>query len=134
MVAMLLLSSTTYAVEMNNSHMPTQMTTMSKAEAIQMLKDAGVELSKIKMLENGEMAKTEAKYGWWGALAGGASGAYGYLGYAAGSHSFSWTGLGGAVTAGTVRGVLTPTATAVAWTIGSHAGMVAGYTAGSLWK
>jgi hypothetical protein len=36
---------------------------MSKAEAIQMLKDAGVEPSKIKMLENGEMAKTEGE--WW---------------------------------------------------------------------
>ena len=59
MVAMLLLSSTTYAVEMSNSHM----TTMSKAEATQMLKDAGVEPSKIKMLENGEMAKTEGE--WW---------------------------------------------------------------------
>jgi hypothetical protein len=40
------------------------MTTMSKAEAIQMLKDAGVEPSKIKMLENGEMAKTEGEW-WW---------------------------------------------------------------------
>jgi hypothetical protein len=37
---------------------------MSKAEAIQMLKDAGVEPSKIKMLENGEMAKTEGEF-WW---------------------------------------------------------------------
>ena len=37
---------------------------MSKAEAIQMLKDAGVEPSKIKMLENGEMAKTEGEF--WG--------------------------------------------------------------------
>ena len=62
MVAMLLLSSTTYAVEMNNSHMPTHMTSMSKAEATQMLKDAGVEPSKIKMLENGEMAKTEGEW------------------------------------------------------------------------
>ena len=60
---MLLLSSTTYAVEMSKSHNPTmQMTTMSKAEAIQMLKDAGVEPSKIKMLENGEMAKTEGEW------------------------------------------------------------------------
>jgi len=63
--SMLLLSSTTYAVEMSKSHNPTmQMTTMSKAEAIQMLKDAGVEPSKIKMLENGEMAKTEGEF--WG--------------------------------------------------------------------
>ena len=65
MAFMLLLSSTTYAVEMSKSHNPTmQMTTMSKAEAIQMLKDAGVEPSKIKMLENGEMAKTEGEF-WW---------------------------------------------------------------------
>ena len=80
MVAMLLLSSTTYAVEMSNSHIPTQMTTMSKAEAIQMLKDAGVELSKIKMLENTEMAKTEGEFWWYlgallvSALAGGYAG------------------------------------------------------------
>ncbi len=64
MASMLLLSSTTYAVEMSKSHMPTQMTTMSKSEAIQMLKDAGVEPSKIAMLENGEMAKTEGEF-WW---------------------------------------------------------------------
>jgi len=63
--SMLLLSSTTYAVEMSNSHMPTHMTTMSKAEATQMLKDAGVEPSKIKMLENGEMAKTEGEFWPW---------------------------------------------------------------------
>jgi hypothetical protein len=50
---------------MSKTHNPTtQMTTMSKAEAIQMLKDAGVEPSKIKMLENGEMAKTEGEF-WW---------------------------------------------------------------------
>jgi len=65
MASMLLLSSTTYAVEMSKSHNPTmQMTTMSKAEAIQLLKDAGIEPSKIKMLENGEMAKTEGEF--WG--------------------------------------------------------------------
>lgn len=65
MAFMLLLSSTTYAVEMSKSHNPTmQMTTMSKAEAIQLLKEAGVEPSKIKMLENGEMAKTEGEF--WG--------------------------------------------------------------------
>jgi len=63
MASMLLLSSTTYAVEMSKSHNPAmQMTTMSKSEAIQMLKDAGVEPSKIKMLENGEMAKTEGEF------------------------------------------------------------------------
>jgi hypothetical protein len=41
------------------------MTTMSKAEAIDMLKSAGVSPSKIKMLENGEMAKTEGEWFWW---------------------------------------------------------------------
>jgi len=66
MASMLLLSSTTYAVEMSNSHMPTHMTSMSKAEATQMLKDAGVEPSKIKMLDNGEMAKTEGEF--WGVI------------------------------------------------------------------
>jgi hypothetical protein len=54
---------------MSKEHNPTtQMTTMSKAEAIQMLKDAGVEPSKIKMLENGEMAKTEGEWWHWVAL------------------------------------------------------------------
>jgi len=73
MASMLLLSSTTYAVEMSNSHMPTHMTSMSKAEATQMLKDAGVAPSKVKMLENGEMAKTEGEWWpllWLGALGG----------------------------------------------------------------
>ncbi len=65
MASMLLLSQATYAVEMSKTHnQVTQMTTMSKSEAIQMLKDAGVEPSKIKMLENGEMAKTEGEF-WW---------------------------------------------------------------------
>jgi len=65
MESMLLLSSITYAVEMSKSHNPAmQMTTISKSEAIQMLKDAGVEPSKIAMLENGEMAKTEGEF--WG--------------------------------------------------------------------
>jgi len=59
MASMLLLSSTTYAVEISKSHIPTQMTTMSKAEAIKMLKDAGVEPSKIAMLDKNEMVKTE---------------------------------------------------------------------------
>ena len=63
MASMLLLSSTTYAVEMSKFHNPTmKMSTMSKTEAIQMLKEVGVEPSKIKMLENGEMAKTEGKF------------------------------------------------------------------------
>ena len=63
MASMLLLSSTTYAVEISKSHIPTQMTTMSKAEAIKMLKDAGVEPSKIAMLDKNEMVKTEGE--WW---------------------------------------------------------------------
>ena len=66
MAAMLLLSSTTYAVETSKISNPAkQMMTMSKSEAIQMLKDAGVEPSKIAMLENGEMAKTEGEGWWW---------------------------------------------------------------------
>ena len=62
--SMLLLSSTAYAVEMTNSHMPTNMTTMSKVEAIKMLKDAGVEPSKISILDKNEMMKTEGE-GWF---------------------------------------------------------------------
>jgi len=51
------------------------MTSMSKAEATQILKDAGIEPSKIKMLENGEMAKTEGEFWpalYWGYVAFGA--------------------------------------------------------------
>ena len=82
---MLLLSSTTYAVEMSKSYNPTmQMTTMSKAEAIQMLKDAGVEPSKIKMLENGEMAKTEGEFWWLAAIWLGAAGGTAYSIWASG--------------------------------------------------
>ena len=65
MASMLLLSSTTYAVELSKTSNPAvQMTTMSKAEVIRMLKDAGVEPSKIKMLKNGEMAQTEGEWFW----------------------------------------------------------------------
>ena len=83
MASMLLLSQATYAVEMSKTHnQVTQMTTMSKSEAIQMLKDAGVESSKIAMLENGEMAKTEGEFWWWigygAAWAGAAAWAYWY--------------------------------------------------------
>jgi len=132
MASMLLLSSTTYATETVNhkTHM-VQKQSMTKQDMQAMFATNKV---KVNALDNGEMAKTEGEYGWWGAFAGAASGAYGYLGYAMGSHRFSWTGLGGAVTAGTIRGVLTPTPTAVAWTMGSHAGMAGGYSAGSLWN
>ena len=85
MTAMLLLSSTTYAVEMSKSHTPTmQMTTMSKAEAIQLLKEAGVEPSKIKMLENGEMAKTEGEWWWLVSMWFGAAAGTGYAVWSSG--------------------------------------------------
>jgi len=56
MTSILLLSSITYAADMS---------TMKKVETIKMLKDAGIESSKIKMLENGEMEKTEGKMMFW---------------------------------------------------------------------
>ena len=59
--SMLLLSSTTYAVEMSNSHAPKQMMAMSKADAQQMLDKAGIDMSKAKVLDNGEMVKTEGE-------------------------------------------------------------------------
>ena len=66
MASMLLLSSTTYAVEVSKAHNPAkQMITMSKADALDMLKDAGIEAGKVKMLDNGEMVQTEGE--WLGA-------------------------------------------------------------------
>lgn len=66
MATMLLFSTTTYATELSKVQSQTiqQMSTMSKSEALDMLKQAGVEPSKIKMLENGEMAETEGEW-WW---------------------------------------------------------------------
>lgn len=62
--SMLLLSSATYAVEMSKSHNPAkQMMTMSKADAQQMFDKAGIDMSKVTVLDNGEMAKTEGE--WW---------------------------------------------------------------------
>jgi len=65
MASMLLLSSTTYAVEVSKTHNPAkQMMTMSKADAQQMFDKSGVDMSKVKILENAEMEKTEGE--WWG--------------------------------------------------------------------
>ena len=63
MAVMLLLSLTMYVVEVSKINNPAkQMTIMSKSETIQMLKDVGIEPSKIVILENGEMAKTEGEF------------------------------------------------------------------------
>ena len=63
MASMLLLSSTTYAVEVSKAHNPAkQMITMSKADTLDMLRDAGIEASKVKMLDSGEMVKTEGEW------------------------------------------------------------------------
>jgi len=127
---MLLSSQATYAVEVSKVHNPAkQMVTMSKADTLDMLKEAGIEPSKIKMLDNGEMVQTEGQYGWWGAIAGAAGGAYGYLGYSMGNHSFSWLGLGATMAGGAVRGFATPTPTAVTYAISSHAAMAGGAVA-----
>jgi len=64
--SMLLLSSTTYAVEMGNSHAPKQMMTMSKADTQKMLSEAGIDASKVSVLDKGEMKKTEGEF--WGLL------------------------------------------------------------------
>jgi len=85
MTAMLLLSSTTYAVEVSKINNPAkQMTTMSKSETIQMLKDAGVEPSKITMLENAEMAKTEGEWWWLVSMWFGAAAGTGYAVWSSG--------------------------------------------------
>ena len=66
MASMLLLSSTTYAVEMSTSHNPVkEMTSMSKADAQKMFGEAGIDMKKVTMLENGEMAKTEGEFWGW---------------------------------------------------------------------
>lgn len=64
MASMVLLSSTSYAID--TTRLQNVSSHMTKAEAIAMLKKAGIEPSKIKMLENGEMAKTEGEF--WGIL------------------------------------------------------------------
>ena len=62
---MLLLSSTTYAVEVSKAHNPAkQMITMSKADTLDMLESAGIEASKVKMLDSGEMVQTEGEWFW----------------------------------------------------------------------
>ena len=60
--SMLLLSSTTYAVEMRGSHAPKQMMTMSKADTQKMLSEAGIDASKVSVLDKGEMVKTEGEF------------------------------------------------------------------------
>ena len=63
MPSMLLLSSTTYAVEASKAHNPAkQMITMSKADTLDMLESVGIEPSKVKMLDNGEMERTEGEW------------------------------------------------------------------------
>jgi hypothetical protein len=86
--------------------------------------------AKVVTLDNAEMKKTNGKYGWWGALAGAGTGAYGYIGYSMSSHSFSWSGLGRSVVAGAASGLVMPTPSAVMWTARSHAAMFGGFTSG----
>jgi len=82
--SMLLLSSTTYAVEMSNSHAPKQMMTMSKADTQKMLSEAGIDASRVSVLDKGEMVKTEGEYlpwywiGYGAAWAGAAAWGYWY--------------------------------------------------------
>ena len=104
MAAMLLLSSTTYAVEVSKAHNPAkQMITMSKAETLDMLKDAGIEAGKVKMLDNGEMVQTDAE-GIYGAWIGGLAYLlyYGYDYYQTGEWHGSVSGFGAAAGAGYV--------------------------------
>jgi len=81
-----------------------------------------------------EMQKTEGEYGWWGATAGAITGAYGYIGYSAGSSSFSWTRLGMVTTQGAIAGAFLPTPTAVRFVANSHVAMGAGAATGWLWR
>jgi len=66
---------------MGNSHAPKQMMTMSKADTQKMLSEAGIDVSKVSVLDKGEMVKTEGKnpYFWLGygiAWAGAAAWSY----------------------------------------------------------
>jgi len=130
--SMLLLSSTTYAVEMSNSHAPKQMMTMSKADTQKMLSEAGIDASRVSVLDKGEMVKTEGQYGWWGALAGAAYGAYGYIGHSLGSGHFSVSQLGVYTAGGAAAGIVSPTPTALAFIHRSHALMFGGAVGGYL--
>ena len=88
----------------------------------------------IVTLGQDEMKKTQGEYGWWGAVAGAATGAYGYIGYSADSSSFSWRRLGAITTQGAIAGALLPTPTAVRFVANSHVAMGAGAATGWLWR
>lgn len=66
MASMLLLSSSSYAVELGKVNMPAkQAIVLSKADMNGMLKEAGIEPGHVKMLDNGEMAQTEGEFWGW---------------------------------------------------------------------
>jgi len=89
-----------------------------------------VKASQVMAIGKSEMSKTEGKYGWWGALAGAASGAYGYIGYSMSSHDFSWRGFGASVAGGAAAGVFLPTPTAIGFARNAHAAMFGGFIRG----
>jgi len=117
---------------MSNSHAPKQMMTMSKADTQKMLSEAGIDASRVSVLDKGEMVKTEGEYSWWGALAGAAGGAYGYIGHSAGKGEFSWRGLGTTMAVGAGMGLITPSWTAARYMATSHRAMVSGFAGGLL--
>ena len=65
MAAMLLLGSFSYAAGTKSlSNEAVQAVTMSKADLVA-LKEAGIELNRVAVLDNGEMAKTEGEFWGW---------------------------------------------------------------------
>ena len=88
----------------------------------------------IVILVQDDIKKTEGECGWWGVAAGAITGAYGYIGYSAGSSSFSWSRLGMATTQGAVIGALAPTPTAIRFTASRYSAMGAGAATGLLWR
>ena len=116
---------------MSNSHAPKQMMTMSKADTQKMLSEAGIDASKVSVLDKSEMVKTEGEF-WpnvFGAAIGGGSAAWGYLG-SLGNRPMSWGHLGTVTAVGAVRGGLNPIRTGVQAATAFGLGTAGGFATG----
>ena len=86
--------------------------------------------TKVISLNNMEMKNTKGQYGFWGAIAGASSGAYGYIGHSMSSQNFSYGGLAGSMIAGAGAGLVLPTPSAMSWAATSHAAIFGGFLSG----
>ncbi|MBU1668378.1 hypothetical protein KKC13_08145 [bacterium] len=124
-----LLTATTLATASPNEQMG--FATLNKSDSHMLF---GHNNNNVIALGQDEMKNTEGEWGIWGAIAGAISGAYGYLGYSAGSGSWSWSRLGMATTQGAIAGAILPTPTAIRWTATRYTAMSAGVSTGWLWR